>query len=433
MPRQAALGQTQNFLPIMCMGLIAFSLCGCSSVSQAVSLSPTPHVNTVSPPEPADGLPKTVRKVEDIQISSAQSTEIGLKTGVAKTGFIYQTVESPGRVTPNAESTTAVSTPSPGRVQEVRARLGEVVQLGQIMAVIKSDAIGQVQSDLLQSSMQSKADIKLQQVQLKLSHITFDRENRLFNEQVSAKADLLAAQNQLEKDDQNMIALKNKLNATFVIAQARLTLLGTGPDSAQKVLREQKIDPWVVIRAPRGGLVIERNINPGEMSDGSKPLFTLANLSQVWLVGDIFEKDIESVRKGQQASVSVDSLPGHSFPAKIIWIGDTLSATTRSLPVRADVANPQQLLKPGMFARMTIKVSATKVLQVPRSAVVQNGDEELVFVEKKEGVFSQRQVTTGLTDSDSIEIKSGLSAGERIAVNGATALLGASMKSLEGS
>jgi cobalt-zinc-cadmium efflux system membrane fusion protein len=311
--------------------------------------------------------------------------------------------------------------------------LGEVVQTGQIMAVIKSDAIGQVQSDLLQSAIQSKADIKQQEVQLKLSHITFNRENTLFNQQVSAKADLQVAENQLEKDNANMVALKTKLNATLITAQARLTLLGTSPDSAQKVLREKKIDPWVVIRAPRGGLVIERNINPGEMADGTKPLFTLANLADVWLVGDIFEKDIESVRRGEEAVVSVDSLPDHSFPAKIIWIGDTVSTTTRTLPVRANVSNPEQLLKPGMFAHITIRVGSTKVLQVPRSAVVQNGAENLVFVERKEGVFRSRQVTTGRADDNSIEIRSGLKAGERIAVQGATALLGASMKSLEGS
>jgi RND family efflux transporter MFP subunit len=209
-------------------------------------------------------------------------------------------------------------------------------------------------------------------------------------------------------------------------------LLGAPPDSARKVIAQSKIDPWVIIKAPRSGLVIERAINPGEMNDGSKELFTLTDLSQVWLFADIFEKDIEDLQKGQEAVVSIDSLPNDHFPAKIIWVGDSINTTTRTLPVRANVGNSNLLLRPGMFARLKISVGKVPVLQVPRSAVIQKGDKSLVFVDAGDKSYIEREVETGIDDGKDIEIKKGLKIGERVVSHGGTALLGTVMKSSEG-
>ncbi len=400
--------------------LLSCCLVGCSATdgSKTSSVLESPHMvstNSVS-----------------VSLGEAQKQEIGLKIAEVRTGLIYKTVEAPGRVGPDAELLTLVSTPSAGRAIEVNTRLGDVVTPGQVMAIIKSDPIGQVQSDLLLNALQAKADIKQQQVQLKLSRITFERESKLFSEQVSAKADLQAAENQLEKDMANLTALQAKLDAIITTAQERLTLLGAPPNSARKVVAQKKIDPMVVIRAPRRGLVIDRAINPGELNDGTKPLFTLADLSEVWLFADIFEKDIEEVKKRQEAIVSVDSLPGHTFPAEIIWVGDSLNPTSRTLPARANVPNPDLILKPGMFARLKINVGHVPVLLVPHSAVIQQGDKVLVFVEVRNRTYQAREVTTGVEDANNIQICSGLKPGERVVVNGSTALLGTVMKTAEG-
>jgi cobalt-zinc-cadmium efflux system membrane fusion protein len=367
-----------------------------------------------------------------VNLTDAQEKEVGLVMAQAKQGFVLKTVESPGRVGPNAELSRLVSTPSAGRAIEVKARLGDIVAEGQVMAIIKSDPIGQIQSDLLQATLQSKADIQQQQVQLKLSHITFDRETKLFGEQVSAKADLQAAENQLEKDESNLTSLKAKLAATILVAQERLTLLGAPPDSAKKVISQGKIDPYVIIRAPEGGLVIERTINPGEMNDGTKQLFTITDLSQVWLFADIFEKDIRDINKGDAAAVTIDSLPGKKFPARIIWVGDSISTTTRTLPVRATVSNANRFLRPGMFARIVIDAARIPVLLVPRTSLIQKGDKTFVFVEKRPGVFEQRDVETGIDGDNGVQITSGLKAGDRIVAQGGTSLLGTALKASEG-
>jgi cobalt-zinc-cadmium resistance protein CzcA len=420
-----------GFLPFIAVLIASVNLSGCSSTGDLKAINISPPKQTTG--ETADE--QSVRSGDSaltVSLSDAQESEVGLKLIEARRGLVYKSIESPGRVQPNAELSTLVSTPSAGRVVEVKSKLGDVVQPGDVMAIIKSDAIGQVQSDLLQNTLQARADIKQQEVQLKLSKVTYERESLLYKEQVSAKADLQAAENQLEKDEANLAALKSKLDAIVRVAQERLSLLGAPSDSAQKVISQKKIDPWVVIRAPRGGLVIERNVNPGELNDGTKQMFTLANLSNVWLVADIFEKDVELVKKGQEAIVSLDSLPDHPFPAKIVWVGDSISATTRTMPVRANVPNPDFILKPGMFARIKVSVGEVPVLIVPRSAVIQKGDKTLVFVSTGKGTFEEREVETGVNDANDTEIRKGLALGEKVVERGATILLGAAMKTSEG-
>ncbi len=429
-----------SILPLLALGVLSLSLDGCSYVpeSKAIIKNDIANVDTVSlmSAESAAERHNRAKSVEGgaskVQLNEAQESEIGLKVVPVHRGFIYKTVEAPGRVGPNAELSRLVSTPSAGRAVDVVARLGDMVKEGQVMAIIKSDPIGQVQSDLLQSTLQSRADIKQQEVGLKLDRITYERESKLYKEQVSAHADLQAAENQLEKDEANLAALRSKMDATIRVAQERLTLLGAPADSARKVIAQSKIDPWVIIKAPRSGLVIERTINPGEMNDGSKQLFTLTDLSQVWLFADIFEKDIEDVQKDQEAVVSIDSLPNDHFPAKIIWVGDSISATTRTLPVRANVNNSNLLLRPGMFARLKISTGAVPVLLVPRSAVIQKGDKTLVFVDTGNKAYIEREVETGIDDGKDIEIKNGLKIGERVVSHGGTALLGTAMKSTAG-
>lgn len=413
-PQRANNMTTNSVLPLIAAFIFANCLSGCTK-------SPAP--------EP----PSVQTSLTSVSLSPTQKSELGLQITPAKYCPVDIVIESTGRVQPNSELSTLVSTPAPGRAVEVMAKLGDVIQAGQTMAVIKSDAIGQVQSDLLQNTLQARADITQQKVQLKLSHITQERESLLYKEQVSAKADLQTAENQLEKDEANLDALESKMDTTIRVAQERLTMLGAPPDSAKMVIAKRKIDPFIIIRAPRAGVVIDRTINPGEMNDGSKPLFTLAVLSEVWLVADIFEKDILQVKKGQEAYASLDSEPNKPFAARIVWVGASVNPATRTLPVRANVANPNLILKPGMFARLKIDAGKHNCLRIPRTAIIQKGDETLVFVETHDGTYKEREITTGIDDANYVEVKSGLKEGERVVSQGGTALLGVLMKSLNGS
>ncbi|MDR3615928.1 MAG: CusA/CzcA family heavy metal efflux RND transporter [Candidatus Obscuribacterales bacterium] len=436
MTKPAAPAMT-HLIPILALALCGMTLTGCSQPAAKKIEITNNKLSSTGESIPVN-VPNSDQSTGDdkgplrVQIDDAQKNNIKLETVPVKQGFIYKTVDSPGRVGPNAETSRLVSTPSAGRAITVNVRLGENVKEGQEMATIKSDPIGQLQSDLLQNTLQSMADIKQQEVQLKLSRITFERETKLFGEQVSAKADLQTAENQLEKDEANLVSLKAKMDATIRVAQERLNLLGAPPDSAQQVIKQKKINPYVIIRAPQSGLVIERTINPGEMNDGTKQLFTISDLSNVWLFGDIFEKDIDAVKKGQEASVSIDSLPNDKFPAKIIWVGDAISPTTRSLPIRANVNNSNGLLKPGMFARMKVSVGTVPTLLVPKMAVIQKGDKELVFLDEGNDRYLQREVVSGADDGNNVEIVKGLKLGDKVVARGGIEILGTAMKTSEG-
>jgi cobalt-zinc-cadmium resistance protein CzcA len=436
MPNSSQSKLASTAVSILALALMALPLTGCSMMppcsAQTVSIFPQQRTANNKVVSHAPSSSSSGSKNFVVTLNDGQMKEIKLTTTAVKKGTVNVNVLAPGRVGPNAELSRLVSTPSAGRAVEVKSRLGDIVKEGQVMAIIKSDAIGQVQSDLLQNVLQAKADIKQQEVGLKLDHITYERESILFKEQVSAKADLQTAENALEKDEANLAALQAKLAAYTKVAQERLNLLGAPPDSAKKVIAQGKIDPWVVIRAPMSGLVIERAINPGEMNDGSKQLFTVTDLSQVWLFADVFEKDIHEVNKGDEATVTIDSIPGRTFPAKIIWVGDSVNTTTRTLPLRANVSNASGLLRPGMFARMKIAAAKLQLLRVPRVSVLQRGERSFAFVQTGPRTFEQREVTTGIDDGDGVEVKSGLSQGEQVVVQGSLQLLGTAMKDSEG-
>jgi cobalt-zinc-cadmium resistance protein CzcA len=433
---QPVLSHMHSFLPFLFALLLCPLLSACSTENaskattttvkqidkNAANEAPTPYLAS----KPGDG------QAVQVNIDSTQEKEIGLQLTQVRHGFIDKSVEAPGRVQPNANNQRQIATPSAGRAVEVKVNLGDTVHAGQIVAVIKSDSVGQVQSDLLQNALQAKADILQQEVQMKLSRIVFEREQKLYQDKVSAKADLQNAENQVEKDVANLAALKAKLAATITVAQERLTLLGTEPGSAAKVLAEKKIDPYVTVRAPKSGLIIEKDINPGELADPSKNLFVLADLSDVWLVADVFEKDIEKINLGDEAEVTVDSLPQQPFPAKIIFIGASVDPQTRTMAVRANVNNPQIKLKPGMFARIKIEVGKLATLIIPKSCILTKGDKTFVYVAKGPSTFEERDIVSGDDDGSSIEIKKGLKDGEQVVSKGVFGLFGTAMQTPEG-
>jgi heavy metal efflux system protein len=421
----------QIVIGLLACVIASFALTGCSLSQEGHAVTSTPEkveapVAAYKPSKPGDG------QVVRVDLEKTQEKEIGIQTEVAKCGLITKTIDAPGIVQPAQNNVRQIATPSAGRAIEVKAALGQTVHEGDVVAIIKSDPVGQVQSDLLQNALQAKADIKQQEVALKLDRIVLERESKLYKEQVSAQADLQSAENAVEKDEANLVALRAKLDATVTVAQERLSLLGTEPDTAARVLKGRKIDPYVTVRSPKTGVIIERDINPGEMADPTKNLFILADLSEVWLVANVFEKDISTIKVDQTAAVTIDSLPGHAFPARIIYVGSQVDPTTRTLPVRANVPNPNFHLKPGMFARITVNVGQVSSLIVPKSAILTKGDKTFVYVADSSTEFQERDVEVGTQDAIGVEIKSGLKPGENVVVKGAFSLFGAAMKTPEG-
>ncbi|HRP97870.1 MAG TPA: efflux RND transporter periplasmic adaptor subunit, partial [Rhodocyclaceae bacterium] len=174
----------------------------------------------------------------------------------------------------------------------------------------------------------------------------------------------------------------------------------------------------VVFRAPASGIVLDKAAVEGMRFAPGMAIYRIADLSSVWVIADVYEQDIARVTTGQPAMVSIDAFPGRHFEAKVSYLYPTLNAATRTTPVRLELANPDGLLRPGMFAHVELATAGAKPrLTVPTSAIVAGADRQVVLVAEGEGRFRPQAVELGLRGRDHVEVLSGLDAGARVVVS----------------
>jgi len=173
----------------------------------------------------------------------------------------------------------------------------------------------------------------------------------------------------------------------------------------------------LTFRSPVSGIVMEKKAVQGMRFMPGDSLYQVADLSSVWVVADVYEQDIALVTTGSKAKVRIDAYPDQSFEGRITYVYPTLRAETRTIPVRLEIANPRQLLKPAMFAQVELPVGGrAKVLTVPISAVIDSGTRRIVLVQLAEGRFEPREVKLGSRTDDYVEVIDGVKAGEMVVV-----------------
>jgi cobalt-zinc-cadmium efflux system membrane fusion protein len=299
-----------------------------------------------------------------------------------------------GRVTFDEARVVNIATPLSGRAAEVLVRVGDVVKSGQPLLSVDSPEIPAIRADL------RKALVDLRAAEKNLERVII-----LIKEKAMAEKDRLTA----EVDRDKAAAEVNRL-------RARLRLLGKEEgDESQRFL----------IRAPRGGVVVKRLVNIGEevRGDGANPLLVLADLSAVWVIAEVPERDLLLVQKGRKAEVEVTSFPGKRYRGKVNHIGEVVNPDTRTIQVRVVLKNPKRQLKPEMYARLFLDVTGHKPrLVIPSRALVMRHDQMIVFVEEVPGKFMPRKVVVGAELGDDREVVSGLKEGERIITRGAILL-----------
>jgi cobalt-zinc-cadmium efflux system membrane fusion protein len=285
--------------------------------------------------------------------------------------------------------------PASGRVLTITVKPGDVVRPGETLASIDSADGASAQSDL------TKADIEAERAQREA-----DREKVLFDHGAVAEKDYIDAK-----------ATADSAKAELVRAKRHLESFGMGADSPTD---------RIPLLAPGRGIVLSVSAAPGEFSkslDNADPLMTIADLSTVWIVGDVFEKDISKVQPGTHVTVTIDAFPGQQWTGKIDSIAGTLDPTTRTLKVRVELNNPGDKLKPEMFATIHVDLGRRTAIVVPSSAVIHEGQNTVVLVDNG-GKPEEQNVTTGQAVDGRVEITSGLQTGQKIAVNGAELLTG---------
>ena len=290
-----------------------------------------------------------------------------------------------------------------GRIQEVLVRAGDRVRAGQDLARFDNLEAGSLAAEY----RAAEAGLRKLQIERQAAIRRAERNQRLTELGAAPRKDLEASQAEEQSAAEAIQAQESVLSGML----ARLRRFGVKPDGSA---------PIAAIPAPIGGIVIAVATAPGEVAEAGKELFTIADLSTVWVQAEVYEKDLGQIRTGQMASVRVDTYSDRQFTGKVTYIGDILDPKTRTVKVRCEVPNAQALLKLDMFAMVGLPtVSGRQDLAIAESAIQQLNGKPIVFVRRSEETFEARPVVLGLKARGLVEIVSGVSQGELVATQGA--------------
>ena len=198
-------------------------------------------------------------------------------------------------------------------------------------------------------------------------------------------------------------------------ARRRLELMDIPASEIDQLARTRKLRQTLTLNSPRTGVVIEKNAFKGMNVEPGMNLFVIADLSRVWVQADIYEQDMSYVRPGQTATLVIDALPGESFKGTVNFIGPVIDERTRTVKARLEFNNPKQLLKPGMYATVELKLDLGRSLTVPDDAIIDTGQRKVVFIARGGGRFEPREVRLGNKVDNFYTVLSGLSENELVA------------------
>jgi membrane fusion protein, heavy metal efflux system len=302
----------------------------------------------------------------------------------------------------NADRVAKVSSRVTGKITRLLASQGQRVKAGQPLAYADTMELEQALSEYIKAK--SKRD---------LTEKTLKREETLFEKKVSPEKDVLKARQELSESE-----------ADLTLSKEKFRLLGI--DISQ--IEQHKANGWnghplIPISSTIGGVVIEKAVTQGETVNPDKMLFTVADLSTLWLQIDLYEKDLARIKTGMRVRLSVASFQDKNFKGRISYVGDLLDEKTRTTKARVTVDNSGSLLKPGMFATVEIQTAlGEKKLMLPESAVVIDGPAYYVFVRTTADTFTRKEIKIGKTMDKKAEILEGLKEGELVVIQGAFAL-----------
>lgn len=363
------------------LALSGLTACGNSSTESAA-------LAAGSPGEEVHGAGET----DVVVLDSASVTIAGIQTD------IVQTVETTGLLVTgtiiyDANRVSQIGPRTEGRIVTLQGDLGERVRTGQTLAILESVEVGR-----------TRAEEHEAEALRRIARENYERERELEAQGISSRKELLQAEAELRRAE-----------AALQSAQERLRVLGAGHGTGGQF----------AVTAPFAGVIVAREASRGEITSPADRLFTVADLSRVWIELNIFERDLARVAVNQSVEVVTAAYPGRTFPGRIVYLGDILDPQSRTVRARVEIPNADGVLKPGMFATATIQVGGgSRQMVVPQGAVQEVNGRKVVFVPGDEpGEFRAQPVEIGeIADNGRVIVRSGLDAGDRIVVAGAFAL-----------
>jgi cobalt-zinc-cadmium efflux system membrane fusion protein len=368
---------------------------------------------------PADGAVDTeaAEPVDADALTIDRSTQeaIGLKVQAAESRTLAERLDVTGVVAPNETRVAHVRVLAAGRVEQVHVRLGDRVATDQPLVTYDNIDVGELAGDYLAAV----AAIDRAAAEVEVARRALERAGNLVEIGGLARAEY----ERRDAERQRALSEVATANATLANIERRLRRFGLGTDDLSR-LRASSGDAgsWstTVVRAPFAGVITAADVGPGEVVDPERELFTLADLSTVWVIGDVYQRDIASIRPGQQAAITTESYPDETFAGRITYVSDVLDPQTRTAKVRTEVPNRDGRLKLQMFVRMHLPTATSRdTLAVPAAAVQEVDNNRVVFVQTGDETFEKRVIEVGPTDGTWIAVTAGLRAGERVVTDAA--------------
>ena len=318
-----------------------------------------------------------------------------------------------GKIAVDEDRSTPVFSPYAGRVTKLLARPGDSVTQGQPLFVIEAADTVQTQNDFIAAMTglnKARSALDLAQIQYKRAKDLFEGKAVPLKDYQQAEANLTQAQNDLRSTQTALEAARNKLR-----------ILGFTDEAISTFQDKGSINREITIFSPIAGTVVQRKIGPGQYvnAGASDPVFVIGDLSTVWLTAFVRETDASNVSVAQEIAFNVLALPGRTLTARINYVSAAIDPATRRLLVRATVDNKNGLLKPEMFANVTIySASDHPAIGVPKQALIYEGGQVRVWVAHEDKTIELRQIKPGLTNGDLVEVEGNLKPGEQIVTKG---------------
>ncbi len=372
-------------LALALAGLTTLTLTGCGKEEPAAAVAAADTKAELDPME--------------VVVSAEMATNF--KTAAVTQAEVASVQEVAGRIEANERKVTRIGAAVTGRVTEVLAETGDRVKAGQTLARVASPELTTAQLAYMRASATAT-----------LAERSVERARQLIAADVIGSAELLRRESEVQ------IA-----RAELRAAGDQLKLMGLSADALSSLRAKGNVAPNAAITASAAGIVIERQVSQGQVAQPGDPLFTVADLSNVWVVGALPEQIARSVQTGQNVQIDVPALgltvEETPISGKIIYVGDTVSPETRTVTIRTQVDNKDLALKPQMLATMKIQGAMEKTLAIPALAVVRENDKDHVYVKKAENHYRLIPVELGAASGGLRPVVKGLSEGTQIVVEGA--------------
>ena len=356
---------------------------------------------------------------DEVTLTAEAIETYGVEVAAVEARALSAVVTAPARVGFDTEAMAHVGSLVAGRVAEINAKLGDRVEIGDVLLVVQSPELGQLQADYLAAV--SSADAAKPAIELARS--TFDRAQQLYDQTEGGGVTLNTVQ---EREAALKSAQRELINAESQVTASANTLRLHGMSDAQinELADSKKVDPTYNVVAPIAGDVIEREVTPGELvAPDNDALLVIADLSTVWVLADVAEARLGQVGVGSAATVEVTATGGEAFEGEVTYVDPRVNEASRTARLRIVVDNADRQLRPGMFARALIGSASgdgERMPAVPASAVMEVEGEPSVFVpvDGEPNTFARRGVLLGERVGDHFPVIDGVQLGDEIVVGG---------------